>query len=170
MAAMDVARPSEAEDLARPREMAQMMLRNWDWMTWNEILADDVVLSLGLGAAGINQVGDFSAVGGNLQVTGREDARRVLKSIYDDLRSGLTVTTEIVSGHDVALLGNLALRSTKENTESLSLPIVVYMAFDGDGKVGKMTIAAVDLHPLTEAIRAAAQSGADSASERLAPR
>jgi len=160
MTMMNVARPSEAEDLARAREMAQMMLRNWDWMTWNEILADDVVLSLGLGAAGINQVGDFGAVGGKLQVNGREDAKQLLKSICDDLRSGLTVTTEIVSGHDVALLGNLAVRSTKENIESLSLPIVLYMAFDDDGKVEKMTFAATDLQPLTEAIRAAAQSGA----------
>ncbi len=60
--------------------------------------------------------------------------------------------------YDVALLGNRVLRSTKENTEDLSLPIMLYMAFDDEGKVGKLTIAAVDLHPLVEAIRAAAQS------------
>ena len=128
-------------------------------MTWNEILADEVVLSLGLGAAGISQIGGLAAIGGSLQVNGREDAKRVLRTIYDDLRSGLTVTTEIVCGRDVVLLGRLALRSTKENTESLSLPIVVYMAFDCDGKVNKMTIAAVDRQPPTDAIRAAAQSG-----------
>jgi hypothetical protein len=70
------------------------------------------------------------------------------------------VTTEIISGYDVALLGNLSLRSTKENTEDLSLPIVLHMAFDYEGKVQKMTIAAVDLNPLIEAIRAAVQSNA----------
>jgi hypothetical protein len=96
-------------------------------------------------------------VAGNLQVRGREEAKRVLKSIYDDLRSGLSVTTEIVSGHDAALLGNLALSSTQENTEASSLPIVLYMAFNDEGQIEKMTIASLDLHPLADAILAAAK-------------
>jgi hypothetical protein len=158
MTAMDVTRQLEAEDLAHAKDMVQLILREWNLMTWNELLADDVVLSLRLGAVGINQAGGFDAVGGNLRVKGRADAKRVLQSIYSDLRSGLSVTTEIVSGYDVALLGNWAVRSTKENTEASSLPIVLYMAFDPEGKIEKMTIAAVDLHPLAEAIRAAAQS------------
>jgi hypothetical protein len=37
------------------------------------------------------------------------------------------------------------------------------MAFDDEGGVAKMTIAAVDLHPLTEAIRTAAQGAAGHA-------
>jgi hypothetical protein len=37
------------------------------------------------------------------------------------------------------------------------------MAFDGEGKIEKMTIAAVDLHPLIEAIRVAAQADAGHA-------
>jgi len=163
MTAMDVTRQLEAEDLAHAKDMVQLILRDWDWMTWNELLGDDVVLSLRLGAVGINQAGGFDAVGGNLQVKGRADAKLVLQSIYSDLRSGLSVTTEIVSGYDVALLGNWAVRSTKENTEALSLPIVLYMAFDPEGKIEKMTIAAVDLHPLAEAIRTAAQSSAGHA-------
>jgi hypothetical protein len=36
----------EAEDLSRAREMVQMILRGWDFMTWNEVLSDDVVLTL----------------------------------------------------------------------------------------------------------------------------
>ena len=75
-------------------------------------------------------------------------------------RSGLSVTTEVVSGYDVALLGNLALRSTRGNADASLLPIVLYMAFDDEGKIGTMTIAAVDLRPLTDAIRTAVQGGA----------
>jgi hypothetical protein len=62
---------------------------------------------------------------GDLHVKGRADAKRVLQSIYSDLESGLSVTTEIVSGYDVALVGNWAVRSTKENTEASSLPVVL---------------------------------------------
>ena len=106
------------------------------------------------------RAGGLGAVGDNLQAVGRGDAKHVLQGIYGDLKSALSVTTEIVSGYDVALLGTWALRSTKEKTEALSLPIVLYMAFDEEGKVKKITIAAIDLHPLIEAMRAAAQSGA----------
>ena len=153
----DDVRQMEAEGLARARETVLMVLRDWDWMTWNQLLADDVVLSLSLDALAINQVGGSEGVSGNLQVTGRDEAKRVLKSIYSDLRSGLSITTEIVRGHDVMLVGNLALRSTRENTESKSLPIMLYMAFNDEGRVEKLTIAAVDLHPLADAIRRAVE-------------
>jgi len=42
----------EAEDLAR--EAVQMVLRDWDWMTWNGLLADNIVPALDLGAVGID--------------------------------------------------------------------------------------------------------------------
>ena len=163
MTMTDTARQMEAEDLAHAKDLVQMVLRDWDWLTWNDLLTDDVVLSIRLSAVGIKQVGEFGAVGGKLQVTGRDEAKRVLKSIYSDFRSGLSVTTEIISGYDVALLGNLALPSTKENTEDLSLPIVLHMVFDYEGKIQKMTIAAVDLKPLIEAIRTAVQCNASHA-------
>jgi hypothetical protein len=68
--------------------------------------------------------------------------------------------TEIIGGYGVALLGNWALRSTKANTEALSLSIVLYMEFDPEVKNREVDD---DLHPLREATRAAAQSGAGHA-------
>ena len=44
------------------------------------------------------------------------------------------------------------------------LPIVVHMAFDYEGKIEKMTIAALDLQPLIGAIRTTVQNGAGQAS------
>ncbi len=41
------------------------------------------------------------------------------------------------------------------------------MAFGEEGTIEKMTIAAADLHPLIEVVRAAAQSGAARAREGL---
>jgi hypothetical protein len=154
MSTTDIARQLEAEDLARARELTQSILQNWDFITWNELLADDVVLSLRMASVGIDRIGDLDAAGGNLQVSGREDAKRVLKSIYGDIKRGLCVTSEILSGYDVALLGNFAL-----GVPAKSWPLVICMGFNDDGEISTMTIAAVDLQPLTDAIRSAAQAG-----------
>jgi hypothetical protein len=49
-------------------------------MSWNQLLADDVALSLRLDAPAVKEaVGLLGDVAGNLQVKGREDAKRVLK-------------------------------------------------------------------------------------------
>src|SRR5262249_4426948 len=145
----------ESDDLARAKDVVQTILQDWDFMSWNVLLADDVVLSLKLGA-----VDDLGGVSGNLQVSGREEAKRVLKSIYRDLKSRTSVTTQVVSGYDVALLGNLVIPTTKENEDDRSLPIALYMAFNHEGEIDKLTVAAVGLQPLTEAVRIAARTGA----------
>ena len=36
----------ESEDLARAKDMVKSILGDWDWISWNELLAFDVVLSL----------------------------------------------------------------------------------------------------------------------------
>jgi hypothetical protein len=162
MPSTDNARQMEADDLARAKNMVQTILQDWDLMSWNVLLADDVVLSLKLGAAGLDRVGDLGGVAGNLQVSGREDAKRVLKSIYRDLKNRTSLTTEVISGYDVALLGKLVVPTTKENEDDRSLPIALYLAFNPEGEIKKLTIAAVNLHPLAETIRSAAQTGAFS--------
>jgi hypothetical protein len=145
----------ESDDLARAKDVVQTILQDWDFMSWNVLLADDVVLSLKLGA-----VEDLGGVSGSLQVSGREEAKRVLKSIYRDLKSRTSVTTQVVSGYDVALLGNLVIPTTKENEDDRSLPLALYMAFNPEGEIDKLTIATVDLQRLTEAVRIAARTGA----------
>jgi len=159
------AREMEAENLARVRETVQMVLRDWEWMTWDQLLADDVALSLRLDASAVNEAGGLGGVAGDLQVRGREEAKRVLSSIYGDLRSGLSVTSEMVSGYAAALLGNLAVSSTRENTAASSLPIVLYMAFNDEGEIEQLTVAALDLHPLVDAILAAAKGAPPAQTE-----
>ena len=156
----DIARQMEAKDLAHAREVVQEILRGWDLLPWNVLLSDDVVLSVRFGAADFCEIGDGATANGNFRVFGREDVKRVLDSIYPKLKRGLSVTTEIVSGYDVVLSGNLVVPSTKENTDALSLPVVLYMAFDGEEQINRMTIAALDLHLLTGAIWMAVE-GAD---------
>jgi hypothetical protein len=48
----------------------------------------------------------------------------------------------------------------EKKATALSLPVLIYMAFGEEGKVEKIMIAAVDLPPLTETIRAAAHCAA----------
>ena len=148
-----------AEHLARAKTMIRHILRDWDLITWNDLLANDVVLSIKMGSIDIDRRGDFAAIGGNMQVCGCEDAKRILKEIYGDIKRGLCVTSEIVSGFDVALLGNFTLESTKEGADPGSWPIVIYMKFNANGKITVMTIALIDLQPLTDAVRSAAQTG-----------
>ena len=156
MTALDAAREVEAERLARARGLVQFILREWDWITWNTLLADDVALSLRLGAIGINQVGGFDAVDRNLRVTGREGCEALIaehlqrpkKWTFDNHRN-----RQRIRCGPAGQLGGAVTES-----EALSLPIALYMALDYEGIIKNIVIAATDLRPLVEAIRAAAQN------------
>jgi len=55
----DVEWQLEAEDLARSKRMMNSVLASCNPLNWNEWLADDVVLSLRLGAVDTSQIRDF---------------------------------------------------------------------------------------------------------------
>jgi hypothetical protein len=158
MSTIDIKQPDD-ETLERARRLIQRILRNWDLIPWDDLLTDDVTVSVRMGSVGIDRIGDLAAVGGNLQVTGREDAKRVLGLIYDDIKRGLCVTTEILSGFDVVLLGTFAPEQTKEGALSETCPIVIYLKFTPNGMINIMTVALIDLQPMTNVIRNAAQTG-----------
>jgi hypothetical protein len=142
----------ESEDLAPAKEMVKSILGDWDWISWNELLAFDVVLSLRMAPVGGD---DLQTVDGELRVVGREDAERLLKRIYPIVKSGLCIITEILSGYDAVLLGNITPPSTKEGESEKASPIVIYMDFNSEGEIHVMTIAAIDLQPLADQIRRA---------------
>jgi hypothetical protein len=157
MSTTDVDRQVKAEELAHAKRVIETTLEGWDLLSWNELLAYDVILSLKLGTLDVSRLGDFRAAGGNLEVFGKERAKEVLRGIYGGLREGLSVTTEVVSGYDAIVLGNLAIRTSDGGVESV--PMGVFMAFDSRGRIHEMTIAAVDLRELTDAVRSAARAG-----------
>jgi len=139
------------EDLGYVREKVQGVLRGWGSKSPHELLANDVVLSISLDEKGKSLIGCLP-FGTKVRVTGRDQAERVLSGIYREIREGLSVTTEVVSGYDVALLGELAIPPSGD--DRLSVPVVVYMRFDDEGKVARMTIGGADSKPITKAIRA----------------
>jgi hypothetical protein len=96
----------ESEDLALAKDMVKSILGDWDWISWSELLASDVVLSLSLAPVGGD---DLQTVDGVLRVVGREDAERLLRRIYPNIKSGLCIITEILSGYDAVLLGNITI-------------------------------------------------------------
>jgi hypothetical protein len=157
MSTADVDRQRAAEELAHAKRVVETTLEGWDLLRWNELLADDVRLSLRLGTLDVSRLGDLRVASGNIQVLGRAQAKEVLQGIYGELRNGLSITTELVSGSDAIVFGNLALRTDDGQIESL--PMGIFMAFDARGRIHEMTIAAVDLRALTDALRSAARVG-----------
>jgi hypothetical protein len=97
---------------------------------------------------------------GVLRVEGREGAERLLRRIYPSIKSGLCIITEILSGYDAILLGNITPPSTKEGESEKASPVIIYMDFNSEGEIRIMTIAAIDLQPLADQIRCAALNGA----------
>ena len=154
MPTSDIATRIESIDLARAKDLTQHILDNWDWMTWNQLLADDGVLYVRLTSVGINRIGDLCVADGDLKAAGREDAKGVLKRIYSEIKRDCCVTTEILSGYDVTLLGSMMHGGLLEPWS-----IVIYMKFNYDAKISVITIAAVDLQPSIDAIRSAARAG-----------
>jgi len=152
MAAAGKSRRMEEKDLAYARGTVQRILGAWDSKTPNQLLAKDIVLSVSLGAQGESLIGCRS-FGTKVKVTGREQAKRVLSGFYSDLRRGLSVSTEVVSGYDAVLLGELAIPASGD--DRLSMPIILHMEFDDEGMIEKMTIAGADPNPVIIAIRGA---------------
>jgi hypothetical protein len=157
MSTANVDRQQTARELAHAKRVVETTLEGWDLLSWNELLADDVRLSLKIGALDVSRMGNLRAASGNLVVVGKEQAKEILKDIYGEARKGLLVTTEVVSGYDAILLGNLAIQTNDGGIDSL--PMGVFMTFDSRGKIHEMTIAAVDLQLLTDSIRNAARAG-----------
>jgi hypothetical protein len=157
MSTADLDRQQSADELAHVKRIVETTLEGWDLLSWNELLADDVRLSLQLGTLDIGRLGTLRADGGNLEVFGKAQAKEVLQGIYDDLRERLTITTEVVSGYDAIVFGYLALATNDGRIESV--PMGVFMAFDSRGRIREITIAAVDLQVPTDALRSAARAG-----------
>ena len=57
MSATDVEAKIYAEDLTRAKDMVKGIVRDWNWFTWNDLLADDVTLSIKLGSIGVTNLG-----------------------------------------------------------------------------------------------------------------
>src|SRR4029077_14063832 len=100
----------EVEDLARTKWMTGAGLPSCNPQSWIDWLADDVVLSLRLGAVDTSQVSDRQGYSGVFRVAGKKQSRRLLRSISDGLKKDLSITTEIISGSHIILLGRFSLR------------------------------------------------------------
>jgi hypothetical protein len=137
-------RQLEAEDLARTKWMTGTGLPSCNPQSWIELLADDVVLSLRLGAVDTSQVRERQGYSGVFRVAGK------IKSISDGLKKDLSITTEIISGSHIILLGKFSLR--KPQSGAKYMPVVVNMALNPGKKIQDMAIAIVDMQTLATAM------------------
>lgn len=155
MGNIDLDRQNEADRLAEAKTMVKRVVWEWDWLTWNQLLEEDVVLTLKMQAVGLASIDGFAAAKDGVEVSGRDDARN---TIYEELKTGVSITTEVVSGYDFALFG--ALRVTA-NGDLKSYPIAIFIEFNPEELIQVMTIATIDIDPFLESLKHAVQNGAN---------
>jgi hypothetical protein len=56
MSANNVERQPETKDRAQVNQMIKTILKGWDHLTWNELLADDVILSFRSAKVDVSQL------------------------------------------------------------------------------------------------------------------
>jgi len=135
----DAERQLESNDLARTKWLMGTGLASCNPQNWNEWLADDVVLSLRLSAADITRIGGLRGYSGVFRAVGKKQSRLVLKGISSGLSQDLSITTEVISGSHLILLGKLAARTAQ--IDARYMPVVIYMALNSQKKIQEMTIA-----------------------------
>ncbi|SHL68221.1 hypothetical protein [Bradyrhizobium lablabi] len=67
MATKDVEQELETEDLTQTKRMVEAILAGWELLTWNELLAEDIVLSLRLGTLDISRLSELRGCGGDFK-------------------------------------------------------------------------------------------------------
>lgn len=132
-------RQLEADDLARTKWLIGTGLSSCNLQNWSERLADDVVLSLRLGAVAVEPTCTLQGYIGVFRAVGKKQARYVLKGISSGLSKDLSITTEVISGSHLILLGTLTQR--KAQIGARYMPIVIHMALNSQRKIQEMTIA-----------------------------
>jgi hypothetical protein len=135
----DAERQLEANDLARTKWLIGTGLASCNLQNWNERLADDVVLSLRLSAVDVAATGNLRGYSGVFRAVGKKQSRHVLKGISSGLSRDLSITTEVISGSHLILLGKLAARTAQIGTRHM--PVVIYMALNSQRKIQEITIA-----------------------------
>jgi hypothetical protein len=143
MSANNIERQPETKDRAQAKQMIKTILKGWDHLTWNELLADDIILSFRSGKVDISRLAELPGYGNVFQATGQKEVKHVLASMYGDLRKDLSVTTDFISGYHVILLGKLIVHRMIGHIESF--PLVIYLELNLERKIKRMTIAIVSL-------------------------
>ncbi|MCI0365302.1 MAG: hypothetical protein L0Y44_07025 [Phycisphaerales bacterium] len=133
---------------AQARQMVQEVLDRWDWKTWDQLLADDVTLTLKLGTVMPDQNGELAALGMETEYNGREDAKKALKKVYGELKKNFTIEDEVISGNEAVFVGDLNVSHKQKQAQPI--PMAVYLEFNDQRKIKQFTIATVDLRPLTQ--------------------
>ena len=137
MSIKDAERQLESNDLARTKWLMGTGLASCNPHNWNEWLADDVLLSLMVSTADTNRIGNQRGYSGVFRAVGKKQSRQVLKGLSSG--QDLSITTEVISGSHLILLGKLAARTAQIGARYM--PIVIYMALNSQKKIQEMTIA-----------------------------
>jgi hypothetical protein len=84
------------------------------------------------------------------RVAGKKQSRRLPKSISDGLKKDLSITTEIIIGSHIILLGTFSLR--KPQSGAKYMPVVVDTALNPGKTIQDMAITIVDMQTIATAM------------------
>jgi hypothetical protein len=138
MSSKDAERQLESNDLALTKWLMGKGLASCNPQNWNEWLADDVVLSLRLGAVDTPRIDNLRGYSGVFRAVGKKQSRHLLKGISIGLSRDLSITTEVVSESHLILLGKIPARTAQIGPRHM--PVVIYMALNPQKKIQEMTI------------------------------
>jgi hypothetical protein len=141
---------------AKSAAMVRRVLATWDYKTWSPLLADDVVLTMHLGAADTD--GDVAEIDKKVRFCGRAAAETALNDVYGYLMEDVSILGELFVGHEAILFGELNVTIDVNKPESH--PIAAYLHFNDNGKVQRMRIETIDVRSLlTETWEAVTDNG-----------
>lgn len=153
-----------SDSLRKVREV----MSNWESKSWDEILAEDATLTLRLADVVQSADGTPALVALSTDVQGREKVKQALDDLYKQYHRQITITTEMLSGDEAILLGDVRLQSARkgqgqpskpadadqgkaaQKSADNTIPLTIYMHFNQAGKIDRMTVSSLDIETATQ--------------------
>ncbi|MDE2112658.1 MAG: hypothetical protein KGJ79_16070 [Alphaproteobacteria bacterium] len=98
------------------RAIAELISTCWNTANWDGLLADEIVLSIKLGTAGLRYLDDPGTFTSNVLVTGRANALHILERVCNVLRARLSINTKLVTGREIVMLRHLKADTQSADT------------------------------------------------------
>lgn len=83
------------------------ILDNWNSKSWDDILSDNVTLTLKVADVRRSDSGDISMVSLQREVQGKEAVKKALTDLNKNFRTETTIRSEMISGDEAVLLGDV---------------------------------------------------------------
>lgn len=151
-------------------QKVRQVVDNWDAQAWDEVLAEDVSLSLRIADMVQSPDGGSSLVSIRTEVRGRDKVKQALQKLYEGYHKQITIKSELLGQNQAVLMGDVKVgegrerfrerqdgqapqgreQQPREGQEAQkqkddSVPFIMHMHFNQEGKIDRLNIASFDL-------------------------